>query len=251
MRKLLTLAFILLTTLVHAQQSEVRKLGINPSGIAVSTGIQAKIVKSDKNEVVLEAENHYQINRVETKIEDGILIIRAKRNSNIQNSRNLKATVYINPNIHHIEISSAGSLEINVPLEVRTLDIALSSAGVLKTKHISTGKLSIDASSASKLAIGSIKVNELDIEASSATSVVLTGQTGIASIDASTNANVNAAKVDAKTVSADASTGAKISIHVSETLKAEASSGGTVNYTGHPKTTNFEKSSGGTIHNAN
>lgn len=251
MRKILTILFTGLSLFVHAQQTEVRKINAKPTGISISTGIQAKIVKSNKNVVVLDAQNQSQLDKIETKVEKGILIIRVKRNSNIQNSRNLNATVYINPSLSSIEISSAGYLEIIAPLDVRILKIDLSTAGALKTNKISTGKMSIDASSAAKFASNNIKVNELIIEASSASSILLAGSSNKTSIEAITNAHVNTAKVRTKSVSAQARTGAKIKVQASDSFHAIASSGGSITYTGYPKKTNFEKSSGGTINNAN
>ncbi|MVZ65189.1 hypothetical protein GQF61_04940 [Sphingobacterium sp. DK4209] len=251
MRKLLTIAFIGFASLSYAQQSEVRKISSKPIGISVSTGIQAKIIKSNKNEVVLEAQNQNQLGKIETKVESGVLTIRVKRNSNIQNSKNLKATVYINPNLSSIELSSAGSLEITDAIDVRDLDIDLSSAGSLKTAAINANALSIETSSASKVHTGAIKATTLAIEASSASVVEISGASKTTSIEASSNANINAQKLSSNKVTADASSGAKINIHVTESLSAEASSGARVSYTGQPKATSFEKSSGGTISNAN
>ena len=121
MRTLLTLAFIGFCSLVFAQKSETRALPSKPIGISVSTGIQATLIKSNKNEVVLQAASSGQLNRMEAKIEHGVLVIRIKRNSNFQNSKSLKATIYINSNLESIDLSSAASLAIKEPLDATEL----------------------------------------------------------------------------------------------------------------------------------
>ncbi len=250
MRTLLTLAFIGFCSLVFAQKSETRALASKPIGISVSTGIQATLIKSNKNEVVLQAASSGQLNRMEAKIDHGVLVVRIKRNSNFQNSKSLKATIYINSNLESIDLSSAASLAIKEPWTLQHLAINLSSAASLKSDILTANKINLDLSSSASFT-GALKAKELSIDASSASSVQISGSCTLLNIDANSSANINLAKLSAKTVVANARSAAKIQTHVTESLNADASTGANIQYTGQPKTSNFEKSTGGNIHNAN
>ncbi len=65
--------------------------------------------------------------------------------------------------------------------------------------------------------------------------------------DASSGSHIHASDVKALKVKADVSSGASIHVNAEEELIAEASSGGSVKYTGSPTNVDVDKSSGGSV----
>jgi hypothetical protein len=65
--------------------------------------------------------------------------------------------------------------------------------------------------------------------------------------EASSGSSIDADQLKAQRVKADVSSGATIKCNVEEELIAEASSGGSVKYSGSPKMVDVDKSSGGSV----
>lgn len=236
------LAFI---TMAHAQHHETRKIG-NISGISVASGIQAKFIKSSKNEVVVDVSRQDLLDKIETDVRGGNLKIQVKRGSNIRNANTLKVTVYSNSTINSIAISSAGSLEILDPISVNNFNADLSSSGKLKTGKVEATSSEINLSSAGKMS-GELKTEKLAINASSSGELTLSGLAKQTTVNMSSNGKAFLQNLKTTNLTVNGSSGAALKINVSNELNANVSSGAKVEYSGNPKSKSVNHSSGGSV----
>lgn len=166
----------------------------------------------------------------------------------------LKATSAAKINVEHkieaseldIEASSAADIRI-VKADVSECDIELSSAASVGASVKAT-ECSIKAISAAKANVH-LLVNNCEAKASSAANITLLGKAGSLNLEASSAADIKATEVDVMVGTiADASSGANIKVCAGKSLKAQASSGGTVAYKGsHDLDIHIKKSSGGSV----
>lgn len=245
MKITLTVIMLAFITMAHAQHHETRKIG-NISGISVASGIQAKFIKSSKNEVVVDVSRQDLLDKIETDVRGGNLKIQVKRGSNIRNANTLKVTVYSNSTINSIAISSAGSLEILDPISVNNFNADLSSSGKLKTGKVEATSSEINLSSAGKMT-GELKTEKLAINASSSGELTLSGLAKHTTVNMSSNGKAFLQNLKTTNLTVNGSSGAGLKINVSNELNANVSSGAKVEYSGNPKSKSVNHSSGGSV----
>lgn len=245
MKITLTVIMLAFITMAHAQHHEIRKIS-NISGISVASGIQAKFIKSSKNEVVVDVSRQDLLDKIETDVRGGNLKIQVKRGSNIRNANTLKVTVYSNSTINSIAISSAGSLEILDPISVNNFNADLSSSGKLKTGKVEATSSEINLSSAGKMT-GELKTEKLAINASSSGELTLSGLAKQTTVNMSSNGKAFLQNLKTTNLTVNGSSGAALKINVSNELNANVSSGAKVEYSGNPKSKSVNHSSGGSV----
>ncbi|OMQ09976.1 head GIN domain-containing protein [[Flexibacter] sp. ATCC 35103] len=190
--------------------------------ISVSNAIDLVIIQSDSTEIVVEADDNVQ-KEISTKVENGTLIIKCKRGSFRDVTK--KVTVKM-PNIDKLEASSAANVM---------------SQGLLQGEHID-----LETSSAATLDIN-IEYDNVSVDSGSGSTISLKGKALTVKTSASSGSSINANKLLANEVDADVSSGASTNVHAIVRLKAEASSGGSINYDVAPKTIEKTSNSGGSI----
>lgn len=141
-------------------------------------------------------------------------------------------------------LDASSSAEIETACESERCSVAASSAARIRAR-IQAGSCSFEASSAAKVAAKVVSTN-CAASASSAANVTLEGEVGYLQADASSAGKVEAGGLTAERATAEASSGAGITLHCTNELEAEASSGGAIRYTGNCQL-RAEKSSGGSI----
>ncbi|WP_431242953.1 head GIN domain-containing protein [Flavobacterium sp. P21] len=191
--------------------------------VSVSNAIDLVIVQSDSTEIVVEADDNIQKDII-TKVENGTLIIKCKFSS-FRNVTAKKVTVKM-PVIDKLEASSASSIQSKNTIQAESIDLEASSAASMNV-NVESDNISADSGSGSTI---SLEGKALKIKTS-----------------ASSGSNINAEKLLANEVHAEASSGGSVNVHPIVSLKAEASSGGTINYDSNPKTVEKTSNSGGSI----
>ncbi|QBQ40852.1 DUF2807 domain-containing protein [Sphingobacterium psychroaquaticum] len=246
MRKLLTIAFVSCLTLgLQAQHKQTRKIS-TPSGVSVATSLQTEYIRSNRNEVIVEAEDAKHLEQIETVVKDNVLYIRYKRNTTNVGRKNNRITVYASTDLKSIEVSSSGSLTINDPIQTNSLDIDVSSSGKLQAGRIQAAKASIDIGSSGRFT-GAIRAQHLEIDASSSGKLTLTGEADQVSVDMSSSANLDLSGLKAKSVQVDGSSSAYLSIQATESIRGDVSSSAKIEHIGTPKTISVSKSSSGRV----
>jgi len=191
--------------------------------IQVSNAIDLVIVQSDSTEIIVEADDNLQ-KEIETKVENGTLVIRCKFNS-FHNISQKKVTVKM-PVINKIEASSAASVMSKNIIQGQDVELETSSAATMDVN---------------------VESDNISCRTSSGSSITIQGKALKTVAKASSGSSVNAGKLMANEIEADASSGGSLEVHPILSLKAGASSGGSINYNNAPKTIEKTSSSGGSI----
>lgn len=191
--------------------------------IKVSNAIDLVVEQSDNYEVVVEADDNLQ-KEIVTKVENGTLIVRCKFSS----FRNvtMKKVIVKMPTIEKLDASSAAS--INSKNTIQGENIALESS--------SAANINVNTES-----------DNIVATASSGSVINVEGKALKIQTKASSGSSIEAGKLFANEVDADVSSGGSTEVHPILSLKAEASSGGSINYNTVPKTIEKKSSSGGSI----
>ena len=106
----------------------------------------------------------------------------------------------------------------------------------------------ISSSAASRVMASGVDAPKLSISASSGSRLRVEGACGDLDADASSGANLTAEGLSCQKGRAEASSGGKLRVAVSEQLDVDASSGGEVSVTGNPRMGRISLSSGGELH---
>ncbi|QSB28096.1 head GIN domain-containing protein [Flavobacterium sp. CLA17] len=191
--------------------------------ISVSNAIDLVIEQADATEIVVEADDNLQ-KEITTKVENGTLIIKCKYSS-FRDVTKKKVTVKM-PKIDRIEASSASSVVSTGIIEGMDIDLETSSAATMDVK---------------------LESDNITVDTGSGSSVRVEGKALKISTSASSGSTINAQKLLANDVTAEASSGANVSVHPIVSLKAQANSGGSINYDNTPKTIEKTSNSGGSI----
>lgn len=203
--------------------TEKRNIQGSFENVSVSNAIDLVIEQSDKTEVTVEADDNL-IKEITTKIEGNTLVIKCSYNS-LRNIKSKKVFVKM-PIINNIKASSASTVK---------------SINVLRGENIS-----FDASSAADINVN-VESDAVTCETSSASNIAIEGKTLTLNVSASSGSGIDAKRMLANDIEAQASSGASIHVHPILSLNAKASSGANINYNSIPKSIEKKTSSGGSI----
>lgn len=145
-----------------------------------------------------------------------------------------------------LQVSSSAEIRA-AELAVGTLRVSASSSGEAEVLSSGTGEASIEASSSGDIRVKSGAAASFVVNVSSGASVELSGSCGRMSVSASSGASVDATGLLCETSNVSVSSGADVEAFASGTAAGNASSGGSVSFSGKPGTQDVTESSGGSI----
>lgn len=188
-------------------------------------------------EVVIRKGNNYKVTieaddnileDIETNVSGGRLKIEYRDGVNI---RNADVKVYVEtPELTAVTASASAEVKVEGVLNSdKTLEFHASSSASIEAE--------IDAPAA-------------EADASSSGTITLKGRTKDLDTQASSAGQIEAGELLSESTKAQASSGGSISVHASLKLNGQASSGGSINYRGEP-TVSRQESSGGSISKMN
>ena len=216
-------------------------------GIEASRAV--KVVISDKvSDIRIEADDNL-MEYVVVEERQGTLRValdQGRKGARSVSNAHVTVTVPSNGKIRALKASSASQSVCRTAVGADDFSIETSSAAKVEAA-VKAGKCSLDASSASKI-VAALDVEECRADASSAAKITLSGKAAQFRANLSSAAKLSADELDAATCSIDTSSGSKASVHCSGTLRANASSGSSIRYSGDCST-HLSKSSGGSIRN--
>lgn len=192
--------------------------------VEISRALDLVIEQSDETEIIVEADDNLQKD-ITTTVVNGVLVINCKY-GNFRNVNSKKITVKM-PVIEGLEASSASTINSKSVLKGSNLNLVSSSASFI---HLEVEYETVQQTSSSG-STQNIKGKAINIEA-----------------DASSGSAIDDSQLLANEVTASSSSGGSISVHPIISLKADASSGGSVRYNSTPKSIQKEVSSGGNIY---
>ena len=229
MKKFLIIAvvFSLLSSVSYAQKeayTENREIG-KFNAISSSTSIDVYITEGSSSTIKVEANRQELLSRIKTEVRGNELKISFDGRGN--NFSNTKMKVYVTAkNLTAIKTSSSADIHSIGELNAKDIDLVASSSGDIKL-HLNAENITCDASSSG------------DIE--------LKGKAYSVKVNASSSGDVDMKNLIVKVAEVSASSSADVDIHVTETLKARASSSADIKYWGNPKNVDKHQSSSGTI----
>lgn len=248
---------------------QTRFEGQNITGVAAGTAFQVEIYQSDKTSATVELPAKWAEKLNFTIDNNGVVSIKLKGlKLNLKNEDELKATVYLK-NPYSLQASSSATITAKTPIKTATLNIDINSSGKINIPDLTaTNRVVINGSSSGDIeAKITAPLLRCDVNSSASADLEHTGTEAVlnaassADIDIKGSANKvtatanSAGKVDgeeytAKEASLRASSAGKITMHITDSLSAQASSGASVTYSGDPNIQSLNKSSGGRIRKA-
>jgi len=237
----------LFTVLASAQVSENRTVS-NFSKIKVSTSIDLVFTQDSKTSVKVEADDAERLQAIVTKVSGNTLEVYVNsKNLKGKKNRNFKTLkVWVSASlVDSFQASSSSSVALKNGIEVKTANVEVSSSadfnGKIKADEIN---LSVSSSGALKSAVSSKKLN---VEVNSSAEAILSGTAENTNVSASSSADFQGKELTVKNAIVEVSSSAEVVLTITESLKAKATSSGSVSYYGNPKNVDSEKNSSGSI----
>jgi len=213
--------------------------------IEVSQAIEAEIIKSDLEKVVISAPENI-IDEILVDISGGKLHIHYKKGIRVMNNHKVSAKIYAK-DFSKINANSAAGITVKDKFVQDKTEVEVSSSASVNG-NLEANDFEISVGSGSNFT-GKIWAVDLDVDASSGASVDLSGKAKKAEVSSSSGSSVSAKDMVADQVKADASSGASIDISASSSINAEASSGGSVDVykKGNVTSVTKQENSGGSV----
>jgi hypothetical protein len=220
-------SFLLLFILICIQNLNGQSKKLEPfTAIRVAAGVKVELYPSDTHKADYTIHKGSEEDLV-IEVNNDILTVKIQSKKGKYNRNNTSATVKV------------------YAKEIRSVDC--SSGSSLRSDNVwKSPEMRIEVSSGANCRIG-IDTENARAESSSGASLTLYGNAGEISMEASSGAKIDGLSLTARSVNADVSSGAGISIHVTESIKADASSGGTIKYKGNPDKKNIHTGMSGVV----
>ncbi len=212
--------------------------------IKVSESINAQIVKSDTEKVVITAPADI-LDDVVVENKGGELHIHFKPGLNLS-TRNVAAKIFAR-DFSKVEATSSARITIKDKFTQDRTKVEVSSSAEI-SGDLEANDLSIDASSSGSFS-GKVWAVNLEADADSSGTIDISGKTKTADFSASSSGRLAAGKLIAEIAEIEVSSGGMVNVGVSDILKADASSGGNIEVSkkGNLQITRQNESSGGGI----
>ena len=137
----------------------------------------------------------------------------------------------------------------NVTVSAPSLNSVQASSGADVTgSGLSGERVRIETSSGADADITGIDAVRISLDSSSGSDLDASGTCDSLTADSSSGSDIEAGNLICRIGAADASSGSDITIHVTEAVSAEASSGAGIDVYGGPTDADIDKSSGGSVH---
>ena len=203
--------------------SEERDADESFTTIKASEGLDVYITQASNASIEVEADENV-ISLIATDIDNGTLRIHTEKNIGRCKSKKVHVSV---PNIEKI--------------------ISTSGADVVSTSLIVSDNLEVKSTSGADVRI-EVEAENIYCSTSSGADIKISGTARSLVAKASSGSDIEAKELEVKSCDASASSGADVTVNVSEKLIANSSSGGDVSYYGNPDTVSKNKSVSGGVH---
>ena len=213
--------------IVYDANAQVRNVG-SFHQVEVSSGIYLILKQGNTTAVAVSASSDDLVPRIKTEVENGKLKIYFDRDGGkvlYNKGRKLKA---------YVTCKDIDAIE------------ATSGADVIADGNINADNLKITLSSGADFE-GEVTASSIKVDQSSGSDMDIKGKVGNIDIRTSSGADFKGYDLVSESCKADASSGSGIKITVNKELQAEASSGGGIDYKGNASVTSVSNSSGGRV----
>lgn len=202
--------------------TENRSTKGNFTKIVVSTGLDLYITQGSSNTIAVEADENLQ-EIIITEIKDGVLKVYSEKN-----------------------IWKAESRKVHVTIKTLESLTATSGADVYTNGNLKTNNVRFIATSGADIRV-SLDANTVETISTSGSDIEVSGIANHHISSATSGSSIDAYDLHSKNVTASVTSGANINVYATESITANATSGGDIDYKGNPKQVNKKSSSGGDI----
>lgn len=245
MKRILTIAFISFLCVAHGQERETRKISA-PDGISAATSLRVDYVRSNRNEVVVEADNAKHLSLIETTVKNGVLHVQYRRNSQVRNARNNRVTVYSNKIPTSFTASSSGSIYTDETITADKISVSVSSSAKVVLKKLIADDINLSTSSSSRLTTD-LRARNLTVSSNSSSKQEITGDATNLDLNVSSSASVNMAAFTTKNAHINASTSAAVTLSVKDNLQGKVSTSAKIALKNKPRNVQVDKSTSGSV----
>jgi hypothetical protein len=198
-------------SVINDPNAEVRNVR-NFHAIAVSNAIDLYLSQSDSEAVAVSAKEIKYRDRIQTKVEDGVLKIMLDKEGWMWSGGNRKLKAYVSfKKLDKLGASGASDVYVNGVITGDHLDLHLSGASDFK---------------------GAVQLHELSIDQSGASDITINGSVAKLTLEASGASDTKGFELVTDNCSIHASGASDISITVNKELNAHASGASSINYKG-------------------
>ncbi|WP_046744564.1 head GIN domain-containing protein [Kordia zhangzhouensis] len=191
--------------------------------IKASEGLDVYITQASSPSIEVEADENV-ISLIATDIDNGILRIHTEKN-----------------------IGRCKSKKVHVRMPSIEKIIGTSGADVFSTSTIVSDDLEVKSTSGADVKI-EVEAENVFCSSSSGADIKISGTAQSLVAKASSGSDIAAKDLEVKSCDASASSGADVTVTVSEKLVANSSSGGDISYYGNPNSVSKNKSVSGSVH---
>lgn len=216
--------------------------------IQVSTSIDAEIVKSDTEKVIISAPSDIM---EYIKVDNNGGNVRIYVNSNFGkgiSTKNVKAKIYAK-DFTKLSADSSADIKVKDTFTQDKVAVYVSSSGSINVSNLEANDLKIEVNSSGDFS-GKIWAVNLSADASSSGDINMFGKTKNATLEANSSGDIKATEVIIENANLLASSSGDITASVSKSLIADANSSGeiTVYKKGNFEQTKIHKDSGGDVY---
>ncbi len=220
----------------------------NIDQIQVSTSINAEVIKSDTEKVIISAPSDI-IEYV--KVDNNGGKVRVYVNSGYGKSistKNVKAKIYVK-DFTQLSANSSADIKVNDTFTQDKVEVYVSSSGSIDVSNLEANDFKIDVSSSGDFS-GKVWAVNLNAYASSSGDINIYGKAKNAMLDANSSGDIKATDLMVENANLSASSSGNITTSVSKSLTANASSSGdvTVYKKGNLEQSKIQKGSGGEVY---
>ena len=200
---------------------ETRNISGDFTEISASEGLNVLVTQGEGFNIRVEADENI-IDLIGTDISEGRLKVHALKNIG-RGTKNVYVTL---PKIESLSSSSGADLVVQNVIKADNLELKATSGSDLRVE---------------------LQAIEVTAHTSSGADLKISGTADTLNAHASSGSDLEAQDLEVKVCFAEASSGSDIAVRVSESLKAEANSGGDISYAGDP-TVETTHSVSGSVH---
>lgn len=192
--------------------------------VHAARSITVYLSQSSQQSITVEADDNI-LPYLETKVENGSLTVTITQNVNIKSYETMTVRISA-PEISELKASTSADVKGATPWEA--------------------GNLTMHASTSASIELD-VKALEIDASASTSSDIDLQGSAVTLYAKASTSGSINAKKLTAEKVTAQASTSGDVKVFATQSIEAKASTSGSIYYKGDATLQNSKASTGGDI----
>lgn len=254
---ILTVTVFIVNLAVFAQVSENRTVS-DFSKLKASQGVQIFYTVSTTNSVRVETDDNERLQMIKTEVDGETLKIfvetdrKQKLTSKKGKKKNINGVsfnvinVYVSgKSLNEIKASSSANIKIQNMNKTDKLEIASSSSAKISGNfECADFKANVSSSGDVK---GKLSAKSVYVEVSSSGDIILEGKAISLEVKASSSGDCNLKELTVEDAKVKASSSADVTITVTKSLTAVASSSADINYYGNPSQINKETSSSGSV----